>query len=111
MYAVETMKNICREHVSIIHKENEVEGFTRIVQKTGIRELKNMDIQGFECHFCEAKFSDEKYIIVYQNKTHINEIIDKEDKCNCFIFRKYILSSVSLVTLNNLNWNIVRIII
>lgn len=84
MYAVETMKNICREHVSIIHKENEVEGFTRIVQKTGIRELKNMDIQGFECHFCEAKFSDEKYIIVYQNKTHINEIIDKEDKWSKF---------------------------
>ena len=84
MYAVETMKNICREHVSIIHKENEVEGFTRIVKKTGIRELKNMDIQGFECHFCEAKFSDEKYIIVYQNKTHINEIIDKEDKWSKF---------------------------
>ena len=84
MYAVETMKNICREHASIIHKENEVEGFTRIVQKTGIRELKNMDIQGFECHFCEAKFSDEKYIIVYQNKTHINEIIDKEDKWSKF---------------------------
>lgn len=84
MYAVETMKNICREHVSIIHKENEVEGFTRIVQKTGIRELKNMDIQGFECHFCEAKFSDEKYIIVYQNKTYINEIIDKEDKWSKF---------------------------
>lgn len=84
MYAVETMKNICREHVSIIHKENEAEGFTRIVQKTGIREMKNMDIQGFECHFCEAKFSDEKYIIVYQKKTHINEIIDKEDKWSKF---------------------------
>ena len=68
MYAVETMKNICREHVSIIHKENEVEGFTRIVQKTGIRELKNMDIQGFECHFCEAKFSDEKYMTIFQFK-------------------------------------------
>lgn len=71
MHAVESMKNICREHVVTIHKENEAEGFTRIVQKTGIRELKSMDIQGFECHFCEAKFSDEKYIIVYQKKTHI----------------------------------------
>ena len=84
MHAVESMKNICREHVVTIHKENEAEGFTRIVQKTGIRELKSMDIQGFECHFCEAKFSDEKYIIVYQKKTHINEIIDKEDEWSKF---------------------------
>lgn len=84
MHAVESMKNICRDHVVTIHKENEAEGFTRIVQKTGIRELKSMDIQGFECHFCEAKFSDEKYIIVYQKKTHINEIIDKEDEWSKF---------------------------
>lgn len=84
MHAVESMKNIYREHVVTIHKENEAEGFTRIVQKTGVRELKSMDIQGFECHFCEAKFSDEKYIIVYQKKTHINEIIDKEDEWSKF---------------------------
>ncbi len=84
MYAVETMENIRREHVNTVHKENEAEGFNRIIQKTGIRELKNMDIQGFECHFCEAKFSDEKYIIVYQKKTHINEIIDKDEEWSKF---------------------------
>lgn len=79
MDAVEAMENIRRENVNTGIKEAESEGFARIVQKTGIRELQSVDIRGFECHFCEAKFSDEKYIIVYQKDTHICDIIDKEE--------------------------------
>lgn len=84
MDAVEAMENIRREHVNTELKEDEAEGFARIVQKTGIRELQCVDIRGFECHFCEAKFSDEKYIIVYQKDTHIRDIIDKEEAWSDF---------------------------
>lgn len=76
--AVQAMDNIRREHAYVPMIE-EKEGFEYIVQKTGIREQKCVDIRGFECHFCEAKASDEEYIIVYQRDTHIREIIDDED--------------------------------
>ena len=66
MDAVEAMGNIRREHVNTVREEDETKGFARIVEKTGIRELQSVDIHGFECHFCEAKYSDEKYIIIYQ---------------------------------------------
>lgn len=72
MDAVEAMENIRREHINV-RSEEDMEGFERIVRETGIHELQNIDIHGFECHFCEAKYSDEKYIIVYQ-KIHIFEI-------------------------------------
>lgn len=84
MNAVEAMENIRREHVNTEFKEDDAEGFARIVQKTGIRELQCVDIRGFECHFCEAKFSDEKYIVVYQKDTHIRDIIDKEEEWSDF---------------------------
>ena len=76
--AVQAMENIRREHVYVSITE-EKEGFNYIVQKTGIREQKCAEIRGFECHFCEAKASDEEYIIVYQRNTHIREIIDDEE--------------------------------
>lgn len=81
---VEIMRNIHREHDNFELEEDDAEGFARIVQKTGIRELQNVDIHGFECHFCEAKYSDEKYIIVYQKDTHICEIIDDEEEWSGF---------------------------
>lgn len=84
MDAVEAMGNIRREHVNTVREEDETEGFARIVQKTGIRELKSIDIHGFECHFCEAKYSDEKYIIVYQKDAHIRDIIDNEEEWSNF---------------------------
>lgn len=83
MDAVETMENIRREHINV-QSEEDMEGFDRIVQETGIHELQNIDIHGFECHFCEAKYSDEKYIIVYQKNTHIHDIIDNEEKWSSF---------------------------
>lgn len=81
---VEIMRNIHREHDNFELEEDDAEGFARIVQKTGIRELQNVNIHGFECHFCEAKYSDEKYIIVYQKDTHICEIIDDEEEWSGF---------------------------
>lgn len=80
MQVVESMKNIRREHKN---KESEV-GFGRIVRKTGIRELKNININGFTCHFCDAKYSDDKYIIVYQTHNYIRDIIDKEEEWSNF---------------------------
>ena len=89
MDAVNTMEHIRREHVNSEYKEDEAEGFARIVQKTGICELQSMDIQGFECHFCEAKCSDEKYIIVYQKDTYICDIIDNEGEWSDFQRKLY----------------------
>lgn len=83
MDAVEAMENIRREHINV-RSEEDMEGFERIVRETGIHELQNIDIHGFECHFCEAKYSDEKYIIVYQKNTHIRDIIDNEEKWSSF---------------------------
>lgn len=77
--ATEAMENIRREHAQAVRIDEAKEGFEKIVQKTGIREQKCVDIHGFECHFCEAKASDEEYIIVYQQDAHIREIIDDED--------------------------------
>lgn len=77
--ASEAMSIIKREHEHLVRVEEEKEGFEGIVQKTGIREKKCVYIQGFECHFCEAKASDEEYIIVYQRDTHIREIIDDKE--------------------------------
>lgn len=34
--------------------------------------------------FCEAKYSDEKYIIIYQKDTHIRDIIDNEEEWSNF---------------------------
>ncbi len=84
MDAVERMTDIHREYAIGIYEEEDAEGFALIIQKTGIREQKCVDIQGFECHFCEAKLSDEEYIIVYQKDTHINKIIDKEQEWSNF---------------------------
>lgn len=75
--AVDAMNRIRREHNVVIIADN---GFEHIVQKTGIREMKCTEIYGFECHFCEARFSEEEYIIVYQKNMRINKIIDDEDK-------------------------------
>ncbi len=74
---VDAMNRIRREHNAVIIVDN---GFEHIVQKTGIREMKCTEIYGFECHFCEARFSEEEYIIVYQKSMRINKIIDDEDK-------------------------------
>lgn len=74
---VDAMNRIRREHNAVIIADN---GFEYIVQKTGIREMKCTEIYGFECHFCEARFSEEEYIIVYQKNMRINKIIDDEDK-------------------------------
>ena len=84
MDAVEAMGNIRREHVNTVREEDETKGFARIVEKTGICELQSVDIHGFECHFCEAKYSDEKYIIIYQKDTHIRDIIDNEEEWSNF---------------------------
>jgi len=64
--------------------EEDKEGFELIVQKTGIKEYKCIDIQGFECHFCEAKLSSDEYIIVYQKDNRIANIIDKDDLWGAF---------------------------
>lgn len=77
--AAERMEEIRREHYRVIEEEEDKEGFELIVQKTGIREQKCVNIGGFECHFCEAKISDDEYIIVYQKETRISDIIDKEE--------------------------------
>lgn len=82
--ATERMEDIRREHYKLIDEEDDKEGFELIVQKTGIREQKCVNIGGFECHFCEAKISDDEYIIVYQNETRISNIIDKEDEWKKF---------------------------
>ena len=84
MDAVEAMSDIRRNHTNAVRHEDDKEGFELIVQKTGIRELKCEDIQGFECHFCEAKSSDEEYIIVYQKNARISEIIDSEEEWSRF---------------------------
>lgn len=78
--AVSCMEDIRLEYDSENIKEEDKDGFELIVQKTGLKEAKCLDIHGFECHFCEAKFSDSEYIIVYQKDTRINEIIDKGDE-------------------------------
>ncbi|MBR2256474.1 MAG: AAA family ATPase [Blautia sp.] len=76
---IEVIKNIRKEHTQVSLVKEEKDGFERIVQKTGIRERKCINIQGFECHFCEAKASDEEYVIVFQHETRIHEIIDDEN--------------------------------
>jgi len=78
--AVSLMEDIRLNHDADNIVIEDKEGFELIVQKTGIREAKSDIIHGFECHFCEAKFSDTEYIIVYQKETRINEIIDKDDE-------------------------------
>lgn len=82
--AAERMEDIRREHYKVLDEEDDKEGFELIVQKTGIREQKCVNIRGFECHFCEAKISADEYIIVYQKKTRISDIIDKEDEWKKF---------------------------
>lgn len=82
--AVSAMEKIRRDHTKSYGQDEDKDGFDLIVQKTGIREKKCVDIQGFECHFCEAKLSDEEYIIVYQKNTHIKDIIDDEEKWSGF---------------------------
>ena len=78
MDAVEAMGNIRREHVNTVREEDETKGFARIVEKTGICELQSVDIHGFECHFCEAKYSDEKYIIIYYDKNKADLMIEEQ---------------------------------
>lgn len=77
---------IADKAVSILQLKDEdtPEGFGLIVQRTGIREKKTVDICGFECHFCMARLSDDEYIIVYQKDTRISDIIDKEDEWKKF---------------------------
>lgn len=82
--ATERMEDIRREHHRVIEDEEDKEGFELIAQKTGIREQKCLNIGGFECHFCEAKISDDEYIIVYQKETRISDIIDKEEEWKKF---------------------------
>lgn len=82
--ATERMAEIHLEHHQVVQEEEDKEGFELIVQKTGIREQKTVDICGFECHFCLAKLNDDEYIIVYQNDTRISDIIDKEDEWKKF---------------------------
>lgn len=84
MDVLEVMNSIRREHISTIYEEDILEGFSHIVLKTGIREQQCVDIHGFECHFCEAKSGDEKYIIVYQKDNHICQIIDDEKEWHSF---------------------------
>ncbi len=85
--ATERMEEIRMEHHRSIQKDEDKEGFERIVQMTGIREQKSAMIGGFECHFCFAKMSDDEYIIVYQKETRISDIIDKEDEWKQFQHR------------------------
>lgn len=82
LHASESMIAIRREHTRTI--EEDAEGFDYIVLKTAIIERKNIDIQGFECHFCEARQKDIEYIIVYQKDTRIRDIIDQEEKWENF---------------------------
>ena len=82
--AVEKMSEICLEHYKEHQKEGGQKGFKRIVQKTGIREQEMINIDGFECHFCLAKFSDDEYIIIYQKDIRISDIIDKENEWKRF---------------------------
>lgn len=76
--AADQMIEIKRNHRQSVADEEDKEGFALIVQKTGIKEKKCVMIHGFECHFCNAKSSDDEYIIVYQKEARINEIIDDE---------------------------------
>lgn len=76
--AADQMIEIRRNHRLTEVEEDDKEGFALIVQKTGIKEQKCAMIHGFECHFCDAKSSDDEYIIVYQKEARINEIIDDE---------------------------------
>ncbi len=78
------MAEIHLGHRNKLQKEEGKESFEVIVQKTGIREQKAMDIGGFECHFCLAKLSNDEYIIVYQKDTRISDIIDNEDEWKKF---------------------------
>ena len=82
--ASERMREIRLTHHKAVYEEEDKEGFGRIVQKTGIREQKLVMIGGFECHFCLAKLSNDKYIIVYQKDTRISDIIDKEEEWKKF---------------------------
>lgn len=84
MDAVDAMDDIRRKHTNTFYEEDDTERFALIVQKTGIREQKCVNIHGFECHFCEAKLSDEEYIIVYQKDNHIRQIIDNEEEWSSF---------------------------
>ena len=81
--ATERMEEIRLEH-SHVESEDDVEGFEQIVHKTGIREQKCIMIDGFECHFCLAKLSNDEYIIVYQEDTRIADIIDDEEEWKKF---------------------------
>ena len=87
--AIARMNEIRLEHHQAIQEEEDKEGFELIVQKTGIREQKSVMIDGFECHFCLAKLSDDEYIIVYQKKNRISDIIDKEDEWKRFQHNLY----------------------
>lgn len=77
--AVDRMDSIRRKHFSAVVDEDEVEGFSLIIKKTGIREINCKDIKGFTCHYCEAKNGNDEYILIYQKETRINEIIDDEE--------------------------------
>ena len=82
--AVNSVRTIRKERMDMIREKDDADSFDWLVQKTGIRERKSVDIRGFECHFCEAQLSDEEYIIVYQKDNHINLIIDKDDEWSDF---------------------------
>jgi len=82
--AVARMAEIKREHFDKIDADGDKEGFELIVQKTGIHEFKCVNIAGFECHFCEAKQTENEYIIVYQKETRISDIIDVEESWKKF---------------------------
>lgn len=81
--AVENMATIRIEHAAAAEKD--AEGYEAIVQKTAIIERKNVDIYGFECHFCEARQKDAEYIIVYQKDSRIKDFIDQEGKWDEFL--------------------------
>ena len=83
MDVVLSMEDIQRNY-GYNDKNEELEGFRLLVQRTGIVETNNCIIQGFECHFCKSNAIDAEYIVVYQKDTRIIDIVEDEEQWSKF---------------------------
>ncbi|MBP1534204.1 MAG: hypothetical protein IK999_08785 [Ruminococcus sp.] len=76
------IKKLHTKYEPVIEKADT--GIVFISDETGIIIEKNIDIDGFDCYFCSLQKSDNRYIIIYQEDNHINDIIDDDNEWSEF---------------------------
>lgn len=73
------MDHIKNKHTNELQYETEREGFDLLKHSTGIKEIRNSEICGYECHFCLDVRRKYEYIVVYQGTNDFSASMNTDE--------------------------------